>query len=231
MAASLNPNNLLGRHSGAGRNPVINSTLQSGQNHDVVPLAWEIFNHLDSGLLRNDAAFTNGQSGLNNMLQSVLVVLLCMFSIADTAFAAEQLNDPTRPAIELVPGLGGAATAEQKAPPAGLQSVILSPKREAAIINGIEVAVGEKYGDAVLTVVNETCVVLMGPEGRRVMHMFPTVNMSKTELACVRRQGMQPISQAAGRPAKIAKAIKKAKAKKRVVVCAPVEENKDGSGK
>lgn len=169
-------------------------------------------------------------ASLNN-LPRVAMLLLGVLCICSSSFAAEQLNDPTRPAIELVPGLGAAATAEQKAPPAGLQSVILSPKREAAIINGIEVAVGEKYGDAVLTVVNETCVVLMGPEGRRVMHMFPTVNMSKTELACVRRQGMQPVSQAAGQPAKIAKAIKKAKAKKRVAVCAPVEENKDGSGK
>jgi len=165
---------------------------------------------------------------LNDLLRGALL-LLGAFCIPCASSAAEQLNDPTRPAIELVPGLGEAATSEQKAPPAGLQSVILSPRREAAIINGIEVAVGEKYGDAVLTVVNETCVILMGPQGRQVMHMFPTVNMTKTELACVRRQGMQPMSVAPATTTKKAKARKKAK--KRAVICAPVEENKDGGGK
>jgi hypothetical protein len=140
------------------------------------------------------------------------------------------LADPTRPAFELVPALGEPATSEQKAAPAGLQSVILSPKREAAIINGTEVGMGEKYGDAVLTEVNETCVVLTGPEGRRVMHMFPTVSMSKTEMEC-RRQGMRPVSDAAVRAVKKNAARKKAKTKKRTVVCAPVEENRDGGGK
>ncbi len=160
-----------------------------------------------------------------NHLSRWAMLLLGAFCISGPSWAVEQLNDPTRPAIELVPGLGEAMPSGQKAPPAGLQSVILSHGREAAIINGIEVAVGEKYGDAVLTVVNETCVVLMGPEGRQVMHMFPTVSMTKTELACVGRRGVQPISSSAAKPAR------KAKAKKRAVVCAPVEENKDGSGK
>ncbi len=155
-------------------------------------------------------------------------LLLGVFCLSGASLA-EQLNDPTRPAIGLVPGLSEATASEQKAPPAGLQSVILSPKREAAIINGIEVAAGERYGDAVLTVVNETCVVLMGPEGRRVMHMFPTVNMTKTELACVGREGRKPASMGATIPVKKAKAGKRAK--RRAVVCAPVEENKDGSGR
>jgi hypothetical protein len=41
------------------------NTPRSGQNQDVVPLAWEIINHLDSGLRRNDAVFYNGQSGIS----------------------------------------------------------------------------------------------------------------------------------------------------------------------
>jgi hypothetical protein len=53
----MNPDNLFGRHSGAGRNPVINKTLRSRQNHGVGSLAQEIFNHLDSGLRRNDVVF------------------------------------------------------------------------------------------------------------------------------------------------------------------------------
>ena len=40
----------LSRHTGAGWYPAIKNSPRSGQNHDAVPLAWEIFNHLDSGL-------------------------------------------------------------------------------------------------------------------------------------------------------------------------------------
>lgn len=59
----LIPDNPLGSHSDEGRNPVIKNTLQSRQNHVVVPLAREIANHLDTGLRRYDAVFANGLSG------------------------------------------------------------------------------------------------------------------------------------------------------------------------
>jgi hypothetical protein len=152
------------------------------------------------------------------------------------AQATEQLSDPTRPSFELVPGLigngmTGDATAETTTPAAGLQSVIISPKREAAIINGTEVELGDKFGDALLTVVNETCVVLVGPKGRQVMHMFPTVNLTKNELDCIKRLGMKPIGKVSATSNRKTSAPKKnAKAKKRSVICAP-EETKDGSKK
>lgn len=174
-------------------------------------------------------------TSLKNSLPIIALGYALGFCASALGAEAEQLGDPTRPAIELVPGLTSAAASDAgkvtEAPPQGLQSVILSSKREAAIINGKEVNVGEKYGDAVLTVVNETCVVLMGAQGRQVMHMFPTVSMTKNELACVRKQAMQPIMKVAGMPVKKVKTRKKAKAKKRAVVCVPVEEIKDGSGK
>ncbi|MDD5058412.1 MAG: hypothetical protein PHQ60_11125 [Sideroxydans sp.] len=170
---------------------------------------------------------------MNNRL---LVVLLAVLGVAAAPVAAEQLPDPTRPAIELVPGLSEGA-ASQVAPPQGLQSVILSPKREAAIINGIEVERGGKFGDAVLTEVNESCVVLIGAEGRRVMYMFPSVKMTKNQRDCVRQRTLQPIGRAADKPLIKVKARVKAKhkakpkAKKRTVICVPVEEYKNGSGK
>jgi len=39
------------------------NTPQSGQNLDVVPLAWEFVNHLDTGLRRYDATFSNNYLG------------------------------------------------------------------------------------------------------------------------------------------------------------------------
>jgi hypothetical protein len=53
----------LARHSGEGRNPAWRKTPRSGQYSDVVPLAREIFNPLDSGLRRNDSVLSNGLSG------------------------------------------------------------------------------------------------------------------------------------------------------------------------
>jgi hypothetical protein len=162
-------------------------------------------------------------AGLNRTLLAFGVLL------AFGARAADGLDDPTRPAFDLVPGMetGQSGAAAPAPAPKGLQSVILSGRREAAIINGIEVEKGQKYGDAVLTVVNETCVVLMGPEGRQELHMFPGVGLSKTERACTGRSGLQTI-----RKTNVKRKSKKksARAKRKPVVCAD-EVTKDGSGK
>lgn len=162
-------------------------------------------------------------------IKSIGIALLCSMAVSMNTLAASGLDDPTRPAFDLVPGLDGQILDASKASnaPAGLQSVILAGKREAAIINGVEVEVGKKYGDATLTVVNETCVVLMGPEGRQVMHMYPSVNLSKTEQACAGRRGIQTIRKAVAR-----KTVKRksAKAKKKVVTCVD-DDTKNGSRK
>ena len=47
----------LGRHTAMKKSP------RSGHTHGVVPLARISFNHLDSGLRRNDVVFCNGKSG------------------------------------------------------------------------------------------------------------------------------------------------------------------------
>ncbi|MDD5058229.1 MAG: S9 family peptidase [Sideroxydans sp.] len=53
----MSTENLLRRHSGAGRNPAIQYFPRSGQNRNDVPLCGELFNYLDSGLRRNDGLF------------------------------------------------------------------------------------------------------------------------------------------------------------------------------
>ena len=136
-------------------------------------------------------------TGLKMSLRACGRALLCVFGMAAFAASADSLPDPTRPAVDFyATATGGtveAVVSNVTAPPQGLQSVIISPAREAAIINGVEVERGAKYGDAVLTVVNETCVVLVGPQGRRVMQMFPTVLLNNNDMPCVRREGIQPI--------------------------------------
>ena len=119
------------------------------------------------------------------------VLMLC---IAQGA-SAEPLPDPTRPAIDLAAGSGAGRVLETvpaEAVPHGLQSVIISPQHRAAIINGETVDLGGKYGNSRLVEVRENSVVLESSHGRRVMEMFPKVNIKKNEM-------VQPESELQGR--------------------------------
>ncbi|HXU92166.1 MAG TPA: hypothetical protein VFP33_00770 [Gallionella sp.] len=95
---------------------------------------------------------------------------------------AEDLPDPTRPpAAIMAPSAAG--TGAEEGASTGLQSVIISGHRRAAIIDGQTVELGGKHGDARLIEVNEGSVVLQGPQGRQVLKLFPSVRMvSKKEL-------------------------------------------------
>jgi hypothetical protein len=172
-------------------------------------------------------------ASLNKMLRGLIIAMVSMSGVATIAVAEEMLNDPTRPAVNLNQGMtadGTAADTSGAAPPPGLQSVIISPKREAAIINGIEVEVGKKYGDAILTMVNETCVVLTGPQGRQVMYLFPTVSMTSNELACDKRPNIKPVQNVTNGQAHNKNSGNKARADGHAAI-GGAEEIKDGSGK
>jgi MSHA biogenesis protein MshK len=98
---------------------------------------------------------------------------LCLALIATGTACAQVMNDPTRP-----PASFGAG--EPDAGDGGgimLQSVLISPAQRAAIINGVLVRLGEKYGDAVLIEVAENEVVLRSGAIRQVLKLHPGVNM------------------------------------------------------
>jgi len=87
---------------------------------------------------------------------------------------AQLANDPTRPP----PGYDTAPVAGAEQESAGamtLQSVMISPTRKAAIISGVMVRLGEKYGDAVLVKVAENEVVLRSGNGNQVLRLHPGV--------------------------------------------------------
>ena len=91
--------------------------------------------------------------------------------------SAQELTDPTRPAISMEAGDGAAgeeAQAEQDQT-RGLRLIIIRKDRRAAIIDGRTVELGGKVGDAKLVEVNEGSVVLQGARGRQVMTLFPRV--------------------------------------------------------
>ncbi len=104
---------------------------------------------------------------------AVLMLPMCAF--------AEDLPDPTRPpAAIMAPPVAGETGAVEKTP-SGLQSVIISRNRRAAIIDGETVELGGKHGDVRLIEVNETGVVLRGAQGRQVLTLFPGVKMTSKE--------------------------------------------------
>jgi MSHA biogenesis protein MshK len=113
-------------------------------------------------------------TGMRMLLTSCL---LCVSQIA----MAGPLPDPTRPAIDMNSSGTGGGVMRRNAVPRGLQSVIISPHYRAAIINGKTVRLGGEYGNSRLVEVRENSVVLQNTRGRRVLELFPKVNIKKIE--------------------------------------------------
>jgi len=114
--------------------------------------------------------------------------------LATGTAGAQELNDPMRPPTGM-----GAGAADVEAADAGggmtLQSVMISPAGRAAIISGVLVKLGEKYGDAVLVRVAESEVVLRSGTDRQVLKLYPGVDKRMAAQAPVRgapRRGKAP---------------------------------------
>lgn len=115
-------------------------------------------------------------------------LVIAVFCILFSAFCyAEELPDPTRPPASIAAPV--AASSVEAAPaPAGLQSIIISKTRRAAIIDGETVELGGKHGDAKLIEVNEGSVILRGAQGRQVMTLFPDVKITGKQEAKIKPQ-------------------------------------------
>lgn len=83
------------------------------------------------------------------------------------------LTDPTRPPALVDPAPASAAAATISS---SLQMVIQREGRKPmAVINGVQVELGGKLGDATLVKLNESEAVLQGPTGRETLRMTPGV--------------------------------------------------------
>jgi len=102
------------------------------------------------------------------------------FLLLSVSVLAEDLPDPTRPPATVVAPADVSVTEPPK--PAGLQSVIISKNRSAAIIDGQTIELGGKYGDVRLIEVSDTGVILQGARGKRILKLFPDVSMSKMKV-------------------------------------------------
>jgi len=109
-----------------------------------------------------------------------LIAALCALgallagSSASQAALAQPLGDPMRPPA--MPGPSPAQAAGESAPAAArLQSVLISPGRRVAVIDGRVVRLGERIGDATLVAISASQVVLQRAEGRETLKLSPGV--------------------------------------------------------
>lgn len=101
-----------------------------------------------------------------------------LLTLAASCACADELPDPTRPPASISAPVVAGSTAPK---PAGLQSIILSKNRRAAIIDGDTVELGGMHNGARLLEVNEGSVVLSGAQGRQVLTLFPDVRITSTQ--------------------------------------------------
>lgn len=104
-----------------------------------------------------------------NRYASILIAGLCLGSAS--AGVAQGLRDPTRPSF------GSGKSLPGKLNPSGwnLQSVLISPERRYAIINGEVVALGGSIAGAELISVAAERVTLRTRDGLKTVHLFPDV--------------------------------------------------------
>jgi len=144
--------------------------------------------------------------------------------LAPTIAAAQGqiTTDPTRPPAALAAEAPKGAVAANQ-----LQTVMISPTRKAAIINGVMVELGKKYGDAVLTKVGEDEIVLESGGSRQVLKLHPGID-KKIEVVQA-----EPIAPAAKRESPEPKSKTKpkagAKAKPKASTPAGAKPAADGS--
>ena len=104
------------------------------------------------------------------MLRASMLLAATGLAAAATA-GAQAMRDPTRPPVASTRSLAG------KTEPSGwiLQSVLISPERRYAIINGEVVPIGGSIAGAELISIAAERVTLRTREGLRVVYLFPDV--------------------------------------------------------
>lgn len=98
----------------------------------------------------------------------IAVVMLVSTNLVD----AQELRDPTRPVIAI--NQAGGELEVEHVPV--LQSVLISPTRKFAVIDGKTVRLNAKFGDQVLVKLTETEAVLKRGREVQVLKLFPEID-------------------------------------------------------
>jgi len=92
---------------------------------------------------------------------------------------AAPFRDPTRPPPAF---MNSAIASAPVAAPLVLQSVLRAPQRQAAIISGQRVEVGQKIRGFTLIGLSESHAVLQGQEGRITLYLLPGASIRKRQM-------------------------------------------------
>jgi MSHA biogenesis protein MshK len=101
-----------------------------------------------------------------------MVIGACLL-LAVCSVRAQLVPDPTRPPDALNPALASAGSAQHAGPV--LQSVLVSNGRKVAIVDGREVRLNDRFGDARVVKITETEVVLRSGRHVQTLKLFPDV--------------------------------------------------------
>ena len=106
----------------------------------------------------------------DRMLTKAMSMLMAM--LAGTCAHAQELADPTRPPASIE-----SARDQDAAAASGpvLQSVLISPTRKIATINGQVLKQGDRFGDARVVKISENEVVLRNGREVQTLKLFPQV--------------------------------------------------------
>jgi len=109
---------------------------------------------------------------------------LALFALSFTTIA-QQLRDPTRPQAG-VPNTAPTAKAKKSNPRSKmvLQTILIGDDRQAAVINGRLMVVGDTISGYRLSEIRAGEVVLLKGKGNsRTLHLFPDVHLSDAKIA------------------------------------------------
>ena len=107
-----------------------------------------------------------------------IVLLFCAATAVPAATAAaEVLADPTRPPASIMSGSSTEPAAETPRRPV-LQSIIITSRGRAAIIDDERVELHGRFRDAQVAQITETEVVLRSKTGIETLRMYPGIEKS-----------------------------------------------------
>ncbi len=113
-----------------------------------------------------------------------LTVLAALLALLPQFAVSQVLPDPTRPAI----GTSQSGDAEEAIAGPQLQSILISPTRKLAVINGQTLHVGARFGNAVVVKINAQEVVLKSGNELQTLKLFPGVEKRKSSAGKVASQ-------------------------------------------
>jgi MSHA biogenesis protein MshK len=96
----------------------------------------------------------------------IVFVFLVAVILSQSIIANETLNDPTRPQQSYLPD---SSKRLPSAEPLRLESILVSPNRKVAVINGVRVAEGDHVEGSLITRINSDSVAINSNGTRRVL--------------------------------------------------------------